>query len=40
MKDINDLLQSDSNALEALLKKASATTRKSISIKEEIAYER
>ena len=40
VKDINDLLQSDSNALEALLKKASATTRKSISIKEEIAYER
>ena len=40
VKDINDLLQSDSNALGALLRKASATARKSISIKEEIAYER
>lgn len=40
VKDINDLLQSDSNALEALLRKASANARKSISIKEEIAYER
>lgn len=40
VKDINDLLQSDSNALGALLRKASATARKSISIKEEIEYER
>ena len=40
VKDINDLLQSDSNALEALLRKASANASKSISIKEEIAYER
>ena len=40
VKDINDMLQSDSNALEALLRKASATTRNSISFKEEIAYER
>lgn len=40
VKDINDLLQSDSNALEALLRKASANARKSISIKEEIEYER
>lgn len=40
VKDINDLLQSDSNALGALLRKASATARKTISIKEEIAYER
>ena len=40
VKDINDLLQSDSNALGALLRKASATARKTISIKEEIEYER
>ena len=40
VKDINNLLQSDRNALEALLRKASATTRKSISLKEEIEYER
>ena len=40
LKDINDMLQSDSNALGALLRKASATARKTISIKEEIAYER
>ena len=40
VKDINDLLQSDSNALEALLRNASANARKSISIKEEIAYEK
>lgn len=40
VKDINDMLQSDSNELEVLLRKASVNARKSISIKEEIEYER
>ena len=40
MKDINDMLQNDRKALDALLKKAAANIKKSIAIKEEIANER